>query len=84
MKIFGVTNRKDYDSIDSVGVTIKNNWLTLYFLSGGVIGASTKMYKPLINPYHFRALLDEALDNNDEVTERIIEYVERKTKVKFG
>lgn len=84
MKIFGVTNRKDYDSIDSVGVTIKNNWLTLYFISGGVIGASTKMYKPLINPYHFRALLDEALDNNDEVSERIIEYVERKTKVKFG
>jgi hypothetical protein len=84
MKIFGVTNRKDYDSIDSVGVTIKNNWLTLHFLSGGVVGASTKMYKPLINPYHFRALLDEALDNNDEVTERIIEYVERKTKVKFG
>lgn len=83
MKIFSIDNKKDYDSIDSVGVTIKNNWITLYFMSGGVIGANTKMYKPLINPYHFRALLDEALDNNDEVTEKITKYIERKAKLEL-
>lgn len=83
MKIFSIENKKDYDSIDSVGVTIKNNWITLHFMSGGVIGASTKMYKPLINPYHFRALLDEALDNNDEVTEKITKYIERKAKLEL-
>jgi hypothetical protein len=83
MKIFNIENKKDYDSIDSVGVTIKNNWITIYYMSGGVIGASTKMYKPLINPYHFRALLDEALDNNDAVTEKIIKYIERKAKIEL-
>ncbi len=83
MKIFEVDEPKDYDSIDSVGVVIKNNWLTLNFMSGGVLGASTKMYIPLVNPYHFRALLDEALDNNDAVSDKIVEYIERKTKIKF-
>lgn len=83
MKIFNVERQIDYDSIYSVGVTIKNNWITLHFMSGGVVGASTKMYKPLINPYHFRALLDEALDNNDELTEKIIKYIERKAKIEL-
>jgi hypothetical protein len=81
MKVFKIENPKNYDSIDSVGVEIKNNWITLHFMSGGVIGVSTKMYKPLINPYHFRALLDEALDNNDEVSDKIIKHIERKAKI---
>lgn len=81
MKIFDTEKWQDQSIIDSVGVVIKNNWITLHFMSGGVVGASTKAYKPLINPYHFRALLDEALDNNDELTDKIIEYIERKAKI---
>lgn len=79
MKIFEIENG---DIIDAVIVEFKGDWTNIYYLYGGVINAKSKWLTPAINLYHLRGSLDEALDNNDEVSEEIINYIEKKTKHK--
>jgi hypothetical protein len=77
MKIFEI---EDGEVIDAVMVEFKGGWTNIYYLHGGVIHVKNKWYSPALNLYHLRGTLDEALDNNDEVTEKIMEYIQKKLK----
>ena len=79
MKIFEIENGYP---IDAVIVEFKGDWTNIYYLYGGVIHARCKWFSPIINLYHLRGELDEALDNNDNVSERIMKYIKKKTKQK--
>jgi hypothetical protein len=79
MKIFEIDGG---EIIDAVMVEFRGDWTNIYYLSGGVIGVKSKIYNPIINMYHLRASLDEALDNNDEVSDKIMAYIEKKLNKK--
>ena len=79
MKIFEIENGS---IIDAVIVEFKGDWTSIYYLYGGVIHAKCKLFNPIINLYHLRGALDEALDNNDEVSGSIMKYIKKKIKQK--
>ena len=79
MKIFEIENG---EIVDAILVEFKGDWTSLYYLHGGVIHSKCKWFTPAMNLYHLRGALDEALDNNDEVSDKIMSYIEKKIKKK--
>jgi hypothetical protein len=77
MKIFEIEND---EIIDAVLVEFKGVWTNIYYLHGGIIHEKSKWHTPSMNLYHLRGVLDEALNNNDEVAEKIMSYVQKKLK----